>query len=182
MGSLLKAQEEMRSGYANGFLGVAVSGVVWTVTSAIIHYYSVNNGIWALLIGGMLISPITSIFGKILGIKGTHAKDNPMGKLAMEGTIWMLMCIPLAYALSRQNEAWFFQGMAMIIGGRYLTFATVYGLRVYWVLGGALGVMTYILFSMNAGAFMSTGCVGIVELIFSVIIYIKYKSDKSLLQ
>jgi hypothetical protein len=57
----------------------------------------------------------------------------------MESTVWMLMCLPLAYALSLYRLEWFFPAVLMVIGGRYLSFATVYGTRLYWMLGALLG-------------------------------------------
>ena len=30
--------------------------------------------------------------------------------------------------------------MLLIIGGRYLTFSSIYGIRLYWILGAVLGV------------------------------------------
>jgi hypothetical protein len=38
------------------------------------------------------------------------------------------------------NLSWFFPAMLMVIGGRYLSFAVVYGLRTYWALGASLAV------------------------------------------
>jgi len=39
----------------------------------------------------------------------------------MEGTIFMIMCLPLALGLSLQHAEWFFQGMLLIIVGSYST-------------------------------------------------------------
>lgn len=43
-----------------------------------------------------------------------------------------------------------FQEMLMIIGGRYLTFASMFGMRIYWILGAILGLSAYILFKLQA--------------------------------
>jgi hypothetical protein len=80
------------------------------------------------------------VVGLAFGASGKHAPTNALGRLALEGTVWMLMCLPGAYAVSRYRIDWFFPAVLMIIGGRYLTFATLYGARVYWALGGSLGV------------------------------------------
>jgi hypothetical protein len=47
--------------------------------------------------------------------------ERSLGNLAMEGTIFMIMCLPLALGLSLQHAEWFFQGMLLIIVGSYLT-------------------------------------------------------------
>ncbi len=178
MNNLQEAQSDMRTGYGHGSIGVFISGIVWITASLMVNYYSPQKGIWALIIGGMLIFPLATLLGKLIGIKGGHNKSNPLGKLAMEGTIWMIMCIPLAYGLSLVNIEWFFQGMLLIIAGRYLTFASIYGLRIYWILGSILGLAAYILFKIEAEAFISALTGGLIETLFGVVIYVIYKNDK----
>jgi hypothetical protein len=178
MNNIQDAQSDMRNGYGYGSIGVFISGIVWITTSLIVNYYSSQKGIWALIIGGMFIFPLATLIGKLIGIKGAHNKSNPFGKLGMEGTIWMIMCIPLAYGLSLVKVEWFFQGMLMIIAGRYLTFVSIYGLRIYWILGSILGLTAYALYKIEAGAFISALAGGLIEVIFGIIIYVLYKYDK----
>ncbi|MFV8346488.1 DUF7010 family protein [Flavobacterium sp. ZB4P13] len=178
IGNLQDAQGDMRDGYGYGSIGVFVSGIVWVFSSLIVNYHSSQKGIWTLIIGGMFIFPMATLIGKLIGIKGGHNKNNPLGKLAMEGTIWMIMCIPLAYGLSLIKVEWFFQGMLMIIAGRYLTFASIYGMRFYWVLGTILGLAAYTLFKMEAGSFPSALTGGLIEIIFGIVIYGLYRYDK----
>lgn len=178
IGNLQDAQSDMRDGYGYGSIGVFVSGIVWVFSSLIVNYHSSHNGIWTLIIGGMFIFPLATLIGKLMGIKGAHNKNNPLGKLAMEGTIWMIMCIPLAYSLSLIKVEWFFQGMLMIIAGRYLTFASIYGMRLYWVLGTILGLVAYSLYKMEAGGFPSALTGGLIEIIFGIFIYGLYRYDK----
>lgn len=182
MNNLQVAQSDMKRGYAHGSIGIFISGIVWLLSSQMVNSYSPQKGIWTLIIGGMLIFPVSTLIGRLMGIKGGHDKNNPLGKFAMEGTIWMIMCIPLAYGLSLVKVEWFFMGMMIIIGGRYLTFASIYGLRIYWVLGSILGLTAYALFTLQAGAFIAALTGGLIEIIFSIIIYIqyKYKRDNSL--
>lgn len=178
MDSLQKAQEDMRNGYGYGSIGALVSGSVWITAGLVVNYYSSQDGIWTLIIGGMLIFPLSTLIEKLIGIKGAHNKKNPLGKLGMEGTIWMIMCIPLAYGLSLNKTEWFFQGMLLVIGGRYLTFASIFGLRVYWVFGATLGLSAYVLFKLEEGAYISALTGGLIEIIFSIIIFILYRYNK----
>jgi hypothetical protein len=163
------AQLDMRVGYSNGYSGVIVSGVVWFAAGLVAVYGSSAQAVWALLIGGMFIHPIGILFNKILGASGSHATTNPLGKLAMEGTIFMIMCMPLAYALSLQKVEWFFQGMLMSIGGRYLTFATIFGTRLFWLLGALLGMAAYLLFSLKSPAHVSVFAGSAIELTFGLV-------------
>lgn len=58
----------------------------------------------------------------------------------------------------------------MIIGVRYLIFQTIYGMKIYWVLGLLLIVAGFIGLNSNQ-PFYTFGIVGgIIELIFSVLI------------
>lgn len=177
-GNMPDAQKDMRDGYGYGSVGVFVSGMVWVLSSFMVFYYSSQKGIWTLIIGGMLIFPAAALIGKLIGIKASHHKDNPLGKLAMEGTIWMIMCVALAYGLSIIKPQWFFQGMLMIIGGRYLTFASIYGLRLYWILGAVLAIAAYVLFRIQAGSFLSALAGGCIEIISGLVIYGLYRNDK----
>jgi hypothetical protein len=110
-----------------------------------------------------------------------HAQDNPLGKLAMEGTIFMIMCMPLAYGLSFQKLEWFFQGMLLIIGGRYLLFATVYGLRLYWALGIGLGIAAYLLFNLNSSSFTSIVTCAVIEIAFGLVMLTTVRRRKTVL-
>lgn len=180
MNNLQDAQSDMRNSYGYGSIGVFVSGMIWLTSSLVINAYSSEKGIWTLIIGGMLIFPLATLIGKLIGIKGQHTKNNPLGKLAMEGTIWMIVCIPLAYGLSLVKAEWFFLGMLMIISGRYLTFATIYGMRIYWILGAILAAISYTLYNMKTDSFTCALTGGIIEMIFGIIIYLLYKYNKKI--
>lgn len=178
MNNLQEVQADMRKGYGDGSIGVFISGIVWVTASIMVQYYTSQKGIWTLLIGGMLIFPLATLVGRLIGVKGAHAKNNPLGKLVMEGTIWMIMSIPLAYGLSLIKTEWFFQGMLLIIAGRYMTFASIYGLRIYYILASVLGLTAYVLFKRETEASISALAGGLIELLFGVVIYVRYKSDK----
>ena len=180
MDNLQDAQSDMRNGYGYGSVGILVSGIIWIISSLIVKYYSPEKGIWALIIGGMFIFPLGTLIGKLIGIKGKHDKNNALGKLGMEGTIWMIVCIPLAYGLSLIKVEWFFQGMLMIIGGRYLTFASIYGMRIFWLLGAVLILLAYTLFFIHADIFTSAFTGGLIEIIFGIIIWVLYKNNKTI--
>lgn len=177
--SMLTAQADLRKGYADGSLGILASGTVWSVASLIAFFVSSQTAIWTLFFGGMLIHPLGLVLAKLVGIPGSHSKQNPLGKLVMEGTVFMLMCIPLALLLSLQDHAWFFQGMLLIIGGRYLTFASLYGIKTYWVLGGILGAAGFALFFLKGNPAISALSGSIIELCFGVVMFLSYKKSKS---
>jgi hypothetical protein len=173
---LLKdAQADMRVGYAYGSTGVLASGIIWLLSGLVVHFYSTQRGILTLILGGMFIFPFGILLDKLIGIRGPRFKSNPLSTLAMEGTIWMIMCIPLSYGLSMLKAEWFFQGMLLIIAGRYLTFASIYGTRLYWILGALLGLAAYTLFFVRAGSFVSAVVGGTIEIVFGLILFTFYK-------
>ncbi|AUD07626.1 hypothetical protein CWM47_37135 [Spirosoma pollinicola] len=178
MDSITAAQTNLRSTYRNGATGVLVSGIVWLTAAGVIYYFSTKQGIWALLVGGALIHPISTLINKMMGLKATTNQDNPLTGLAMEGTIWMLMTIPIAYGLSLLRPEWFFQGMLLIIGGRYLTFRTLYGNNLFWLLGGLLGLSAYGLFTSNMPSLVTTLTGGFIEVCFGLILFYDSPSGK----
>ncbi|QIP17919.1 hypothetical protein G8759_22250 [Spirosoma aureum] len=180
MDSVKAAQTDMRSAYLNGATGVLVSGLVWITTAVVISLFSTKHAIWALLVGGALIHPIGTLVNKLLGVKVPINKDNPLASLALEGTIFMRMSIPVAYGLALVRPAWFFQSMLMIIGGRYLTFHTLYGNKLYWLLGGVLGLSAYGLYTSNAQAMITTLTGGLIEIGFSIILYYDFSFRKQI--
>jgi len=177
--SFSNAQANLRKGYADGALGVLASGTVWMVAALVAFLVSSQAAIWTLFFGGMLIHPFGLLLAKLMGIPGSHSKQNPLGKLIMEGTIFMLMCIPLALLLSLQNHAWFFQGMLLIIGGRYLTFSTLYGIKTYWVLGAVLGAAAFALFFFNGSPAISALSGSMTEIGFGIFLFLSYKKNPS---
>ena len=165
------AQEDMRNAYGNGAIGALVSGTIWVVASAIGNYSSAMYGMWALFFGGMLIQPLSMAMLKLLGFRGNHDKSNPLGKLALEGTVFMLLCIPLAFLLAKQDENLFFLAMMLIIGGRYLTFNSIYGLKTYWLFGGVLALTAFLLFYIGIGPASVAMTGGIIEILFGSYLY-----------
>lgn len=174
--SISTAQADLRKAYADGSLGILASGMVWMTAALISFLVSSQTAIWTLFFGGVLIHPLGLLLAKVAGIQGSHSKQNPLGQLVMENTIFMLMCIPLALLLSFQDHAWFFQGMLLIIGGRYLTFATLYGIKTYWLMGALLGASSFILFFLEGSPSISALSGSIIELGFGVYMFFSFKT------
>ncbi len=173
--SISHAQADMCNAYADGSVGILSSGLIWLITSIAAFHYGDAKAVWVLLVGGTLIHPIGILVSKSLGLRGVHSAKNYFGKSAMEGTVFMLMCIPLAFALSLIHKEWFFLGMLMIIGGRYLTLSTIYGKIIYWILGGVLGISAFILFKSNAPVLTSVLTGSCIEITFGIFMLINFR-------
>lgn len=163
------AQHDLRRGYFSGAPGILASALAWSVATGVAALVSPQRAIWALLIGGALIHPAGVLLCRHFGAPGTHAKGNPLGQLAGASTFWLIFSLPLAYALGLQNPAWFFAAMLLIIGGRYLVFATLYGMWLYWALGLALAGAGFALAALSASALAVVAAGAAIELVFAVV-------------
>lgn len=170
------AQRDMRHAYAGGAPGMLVSGLVWTGAGLVAMGGSAQHAVLALFVGGMAIHPLGMLLAKLLGRPGNHTRGNPLGSLAMESTVWMLLGFALAFSLSQWRSELFFPAMLLTIGGRYLTFATVYGMRIYWACGVILAAAGFLL--ARDGAPMSTSAFAgaAIELGFSFAIFARERS------
>ena len=169
------AQNDMNFSYFGGAAGVLVSGLVWCVAGLVALLYSYQSSMLTLFFGGMLIHPLAMLLSKILKRSGNHDPKNPLGKLALESTIILLVGLFLAFYVAKLQVEWFYPIMLMIIGVRYLAFNTLYGIRTYCGLGALLifSGMSCIFLGANfvIGAFVG----GILEIIFSLVIFTQSK-------
>ena len=166
-----QAQADMRRGYFCGAPGILVSGLVWLAAGLVAAVVSEKSAVLTLLFGGAVIHPLSVLFARVVGRTGTHTAGNPLGRLAIEGTFWLLAGIAIAYGMQVLRLEWFFPAMLLLIGGRYLTFQTLYGLRIYWVCGGILCLLGLGLALARVpapvGAFAGAG----IELVFSALVF-----------
>lgn len=164
------AQTEMRHAYFGGGPGMLTSAAAWAAAAVATVQLSPQRAIWVLFAGGMLIHPVAVLLCRAAGRPGSHSKGNPFGGLALAGTVWMILCLPLAYGVSLQRMEWFFPAMLLVIGGRYLTFSTMYGRRIYWVCGFALAGAGYVLGRMGASPTLGAAAGAGIEAAFALAI------------
>jgi hypothetical protein len=169
--TLAQAQADMRTGYMDGAPGVLTSGVVWMVATVVAVMASVRTAVWVLVVGGACIHPLSLLVAKALGRRGTHSAGNPLARLALEGTAWFIGGIAIALLLQIQRVEWFFPAMLVLIGGRYLTFQTLYGLRSYWTCGAVLCLAGVGLVFARAPAALAAGTGSLVELVFAGMLF-----------
>ena len=162
----------MRFAYLGGAPGMLTSAAVWLTAGLVSLGVSPKRGVWALLIGGMLIHPVSVLLAKGLGHSGKHSPGNPLGFLALATTFWLVLSCVLAYAVSILRIEWFFPAMLFVIGGRYLTFATIFGTGIYWACGAALALAGYALGNANASPEVSAFTGAATEGVFAAAIFI----------
>lgn len=173
--SVLEAQEDMRQGYFSGGTGILASALAWLIAAGVAFFSTGQSAVWALLIGGMFIYPVGVLICKLFGARGAHSKGNPLGQLAGASTFWLVFCLPVAYLLSLQNPSLFFLAMLLIIGGRYLVFATLYGTRLYWALGLALAASGFFLAILDAPTHIVAASGAAIESVFAVICVARHR-------
>jgi hypothetical protein len=173
--SVIESQSDMRNAYYSGAPGILASALAWAAATATAAIYSPQQAIWALLIGGVLIHPTGVLLCRLFGAPAQHSKANPFGQLAGASTFWLIFSLPLAYGLGLQNPVWFFAAMLLIIGGRYLVFATLYGMRLYWALGLVLAAAGFGLGWLRAPTLAVVAAGSAIELVFAAIGVVQHR-------
>lgn len=174
------AQRDMRAAYVCGAPGMFVSALAWLAAAIVALRVSAVASVLVLFVGGMFIHPLATMLSKWLGSSGKHSSTNPLGGLAVEGLAWFLLCLPIAYAVSRFNLLWFFPAMLCVIGGRYLTFRTLYGLRIYWVCGAALALAAYLCVASRAPPHVGAFAGAAIEAAFALMIVLTHRRAASI--
>ncbi|MCM2680200.1 DUF7010 family protein [Echinimonas agarilytica] len=180
MDSVTQAQHDMRDAYYDGIPGIVTSGTTWLIAGLVAIFKSPMAGMLTLIFAGMLIFPISVMLCKALGRRGQHNKQNPLAPLAIEGTIWMLLSIPIAVAASLYQVELFFPAMLCVIAGRYLTFNTLYGNRMYYFFSIFLAGCGMSLAVMASPVYLGALLGGAVEIAFATAIYVQVQRDDAI--
>lgn len=170
---IAQAQTDMRHAYFGGATGIATSALAWLAAAIAAHLVSPRGAMATLFIGGMFIHPAAVLLSKLLGRPGVHTKGNPLAPLAIETTVWLLLAIGIAFLASMQRPEFFFIAMLLTIGGRYFTFATIYGLRLYWICGGVLAAAGFAAVALGAETRVIALTGGLLELLFAGLVFAK---------
>jgi hypothetical protein len=165
------AQQEMRFAYYGGAPGMLTSAMVWLAAGLTASLVSPQRAVWTLFIGGMFIHPVSVLLTKAIGRPGSHSRGNPFGALALATTFWLILSCPLAYSVSLLRIEWFFPAMLFVIGGRYLSFSTIFGARIYWACGAALAIAGYLLARAHASPVLGAFTGAMIEMVFAMFIF-----------
>ncbi len=166
-----RLQSGMRREHYDGAPGVLISALVWLSSSAVCLLVGTFQGVWALLVGGALIYPVSAVLTKFWVKPISEPSPNPLNQLAGATTIWLIACCVMAYGLYHLRAELFYPAMMLTIGCRYAVFATLYGLKVYWALGIALLAASFLSFVLWLAPPASALVGGLVELVFAFVIF-----------
>ena len=173
--TVTEAQHDLRRGYCSGAPGILASALAWWAAAGTAAFVSPERAIWVLLIGGALIHPVGVVLCRLAGAPASPTKGNPLGQLAGASTFWLIFSLPLAFGLGLQNPAWFFAAMLLVIGGRYLVFATLYGMQLYWALGLALAGAGFALGMSSVPALAVAAAGAGIELVFAGLCLVQHR-------
>ena len=98
MYSIQDAQKDMRLAYFDGFPGVLASGSVWLASGFMALMVSPKAGMLGLVLGGMLIFPLSVLLCKLFGRSGQHDEANPLAALALEKVVLTVCAGPMLCA------------------------------------------------------------------------------------
>jgi drug/metabolite transporter (DMT)-like permease len=165
-------QKDMRNAYLAGGTGILVSGIIWLVSGLYGKFLTKETSILIFFVGGMLIYPLGVFLAKLLKSSGKHQKNNPLAKLAIESTAILFIGLFIAYSTYQIQKLWFFPIVLMIIGVRYLVFQSIYGMKIYWILGLFLIVAGIVCVISNQPFHFGGIIGGVIELIFGVLVIV----------
>jgi len=170
--TIADAQSDVRRVYRGGYTGPLVSAIVWALANAVYQFGSPSAAMATLFVGGMLIFPLSAAVLKITTGHGFLPAGHPSIGLAMQSAFTVPFGLLVAVALGSYEPVLFFPASLIIVGAHYFVFVSLYGMKVFAVLGGVLVTLG------TAGMFLvpSLGAFGgwigaTVLLIFSPIVY-----------
>ena len=136
--TIAEAQSEMRAAYRGGSVGQAVSGGLWLISSALATWSSPRAGILALVLGGVLIFPTTALVLRLLKQSTKFSPGNTLDQLATQIALTVRLGIPIVLGATLHHLYWFYPGIMILVGAHYLPFTFLYGVKAFFVLGGAM--------------------------------------------
>ena len=133
-----QAQRDVRVVYVGGFVGQLVSGALWLTSAAVGTFSSPTAAIAILLLGGILIFPVTMVCLRLAGRPASLPAGHPMAGLATQIAFTVPLGLLVALAVTGYRLDWFFPAAMVIVGAHYLPFVFLYGMRHYAALAAIL--------------------------------------------
>lgn len=119
---IIDAQQEVRIVHLGSFSGLIVTGLIWLVSSAVGAWMSTGLAIWALILGGTFIFPLSQALLKAMKRPTKLSKENPFGLLAMLIAFVIPALYPVIAATTIHNANWFYPAFLVVVGAHYLPF------------------------------------------------------------
>jgi hypothetical protein len=177
-----EAQQDFRRAYVGGGPGVLVSGLVWLLAAVIAHNHGIERGFAALFIGGMAIHPVSTFACRKLFNREKEVAGNPFPGTAVESTVAMIGGLVAAWLFIPLRADFVFPIAAIAVGTRYAIFKTLYGDRLFWLLGGLMtGVGLLVVFDLAALPAASPFVVGAIEVVVAAVLLMRVQRSEQLM-
>lgn len=178
--TITQAQQDMRYAYHGGGFGVLVSGLVWLLAMVVALGVSDWASMLTLFFGGMAIFPLSVALSKLFGRPGRHGAGNPLGTAAIESLAILFVGLFVAFASARFGHFFFYPVMLLAIGSRYMGFNTLYGNRLYWLLGALLMAAGALLLMLKAPPWQGAASGAVLEITFASLFLWQQKTSKEI--
>ena len=172
--TLSEAQAEFRSTYRGGSVGLAVAGLVWSAATITTLAVGINWGIVVMVGVGFFIYPLTLLVLKMFGGHTPISTNNPLRGLSVEAPFVGPMMLPLVAAAALYRVDWFYPAMMLAIGAHYLPFSSLYGMKMFRLLGAIMstGGVSVALWAPG----LSTAAAGATAAMMFVFAFVAYQS------
>lgn len=170
----VEAQADVRRIYRGGYSGPLVSAIVWAAANTVYFLLSPGAAMVALFFGGMLIFPLSAVILKATTGGGALPKGHPSTALAMQSAFTVPLGLLVAIALGSYAPELFFPASLIVVGAHYLVFVTLYGMKQFAVLGGALVLIGAAAMYVAPGIGAVSGWIGAV--VFVVFVPVLYRT------
>ncbi len=132
------AQRDVRTTFLGGFAGQLVSGTLWLTAAVLATWGTPTAAIAVLVLGGMLIFPLTQLTLRLMGRPAGLPSGHPMNGLAMQAAFVLPLHLPLVGAAALYRIEWFFPAFMIALGAHYLPFVFLYGMPHFAALAAFL--------------------------------------------
>lgn len=132
------AQRDVRSTFLGGFAGQLVSGTLWLASAILATWSTPTAAIAVLVLGGVLIFPLTQGALRLMGRPAGLPSGHPMNGLAMQAAFVLPLVLPLVGAAALVRIEWFYPAFMVALGAHYLPFVFLYGMPHFAVLAAFL--------------------------------------------
>ncbi len=174
------AQNEVRWTFVGGAFGQIVTGAIWLLSAAFATWVSRSLAILTLLLGGMVIFPLTQLVLKLAGRPASLSRENPLSRFSLHAVFAMMATFPLIYLAARSDLNWFYPAFMIVVGAHYVMFIHLYGMWQYAVLAAGLVGGGVALIVLRSAAFALGGWLaGAALIVFGVAIWTIEKGARS---
>lgn len=167
------AQRDITRAYVGGGPGLVYSGLIWLAAGYAQSRYGIGFAFLVLFAGGTVIYPVGVLLSRHVFRRAAEAKDNPLGMAALESTICMIGGLFTAWLMLPLKPAFVFPLAAIAVGTHFAVFKTVYGDRLFWLLGALLTGIGMAGIFAGAPAPVVVFGVAATEIIFGVILTVR---------